>query len=66
MDATGLHPVHEKVQAIKEAPTPSNVTGIFGIVKQVLAKSVHFSYPTAQTDTEGHKVAVGERTKGCI
>lgn len=26
VDATGLHPVHEKVQAIKEAPTPSNVT----------------------------------------
>ncbi|XP_062297408.1 uncharacterized protein K02A2.6-like [Scomber scombrus] len=26
VDATGLHPVHEKVRAIKEAPTPSNVT----------------------------------------
>lgn len=26
VEATGLHPVHEKVQAIKEAPTPSNVT----------------------------------------
>lgn len=26
VDATGLHPVQEKVQAIKEAPTPSNVT----------------------------------------
>lgn len=26
VDATGLHPVHEKVQAIQEAPTPSNVT----------------------------------------
>ena len=26
VDATGLHPVHEKVQAIQEAPTPSNMT----------------------------------------
>ena len=26
VDSAGLHPVHEKVQAIKEAPTPSNVT----------------------------------------
>lgn len=26
VDATGLHPVHEKVEAIKDAPTPSNVT----------------------------------------
>lgn len=26
VDSTGLHPVHEKVQAIKEAPTPSNLT----------------------------------------
>ena len=26
VDAKGLHPVHEKVRAIQEAPTPSNVT----------------------------------------
>lgn len=26
VDATGLHPIHEEVRAIKEAPTPSNVT----------------------------------------
>lgn len=26
VDATALHPVHEKVQAIQEAPTPLNVT----------------------------------------
>lgn len=26
VDATGLHPVNEKVRAIQEAPTPSNVT----------------------------------------
>ena len=26
VDVTGLHPVHEKVQAIQEAHTPSNVT----------------------------------------
>ena len=26
VDATGLHPMHEKVEAIKEAPSPSNVT----------------------------------------
>lgn len=42
------------------------VEGIFGTVtllQEVFAKSVHFSCPTAQTATDGHKVAVRERTK---
>ena len=68
VDATGLHPVHEKVEAIREAPSPSNVTrveGISGTVKllqQVPTKSVYCPCSGAQTATKRHKVAVGRCT----
>lgn len=69
VDATGLHPVHEKLQAIKEAFKRDRAEGLSWTVKllqQVFAKIVHFPCPTTQTATKGHKVALGERTKGCI
>lgn len=72
VDATGLHPVHEKVQTIKEAPTPSNVTELnaylvlLNYYNKFLPKLSTSLALLQKTATAGHKVAVEGRTKGCI
>ena len=72
IDATGIHPMSEKIRAIKEAPLPKNVTDLrafLGIVNYYAKFYPNLSAtlsPLVQADAEESTLEMGgRRSKGC-